>query len=647
VLFLNLAFLTIEYIFACLGMGYLIWQVPRMRDTGIRVSSGIKLTTSFLLGLGILANLWLLIALSGWFSPVVVRITSLLLAIIGIATHHKIIPEFLHKAIEIIVGSFKSRWGWKLVFSLTILLCLGWATSLGRSPFGDGSDFYLAIAKVIASSHQLRPLPGYEEFTSIGLQGEMHFAALMSLGSVDAAQLFPWPVTLAGAMMFVALAGRAGLGRHGQWLVLTMLFTSSALIELSGSGKIDLFATALGFAAYYWAVRVRDTEGTMAIWLAGIFMGLALLAKISYILTFIPSVTIIILWGLLSKDPQTASYTVRFRRSLPLVLVCIAGFLISVTPHLLKNHVLFENSFAPFGTGTTGFKDQTWYGPETIRRILLTLPLALTFGEYWAQLGNLSPLVLAFSPLLPYIPRSRPLLNSLLFILTISAMTGMLCWFVLRPSVLAPRYFMACLFLLLIPVAAGAEAIVLNQARSEILNNIIISVTILTILATGTYHLDRVFFPHLTYRYLIGEASRCEKEPEYCRTMTVNSLAGPGTRVFMDNYLRYWLRPDLIQCALTREEIRSYIDLETPQQRWSFIYGRGFELIPIFNIPNRAEVLVRADMEHLPDWLQVVEVKNGSDVLLQLTSTDESHKPLVGCKQTTPPAWDLFNIISS
>jgi hypothetical protein len=647
VLFLNPAFLTVEYILACLGMGYLIWQAVSIRNTGIALSSGVKLTTLFLLGLGILANIWLLIALAAWFSPVVVQITSLLLAIVGIAGNYKIILEFLRKAIEIIVDSFKVNWGWKLAFSLTILLCLGWATSLGRSPFGDGSDFYLAIARVMANSHQLRPLPGYEEFTSIGLQGEMHFAALMSLGSVDAAQLFPWPVTLAGAMMLLALAGRAGLGRHGQWLVLIMLFTSSALIELSGTGKIDLFAAALGFAAYYWAVRVRDTDGTMAICLAGAFTGLALVAKISYIVTFIPSITIMILWSLLSKDPQVDSHILRIRRSLPLILVCMAGFLISITPHLIKNHVLFENPLAPFGMGTAGFKDQTWYGPETIQRILLTLPLALTFGEYWAQLGNVSPLVLAFSPLVLYIPRPKRVLNSLVLILTVSAMTGMLCWFVLRPSVLAPRYFMACLLLLLIPVAAGTEAMVLNQTKSEIFNTIIISVTILTILVTGSYQLDRTFFPSLTYRYMIGEASRCEKEPEYCRTMTVNSLAAPGTRVFMDNYLRYWLRPDLIQCALTRDEIRSYVELERPEQRWSFIYGRGFELVPIFNVHNRPEDLVRADMEHIPDWLEVVEVRNGSDILLQLTSRDESHKPLVGCKQTTPPAWDLFNIINS
>jgi len=647
VFFLELVLVTVEYAFACLGIGYFAWWVIGIRNIEAKLSSTIRLTTLFLLGHGILANIWLLIALAGWFSPIVVQTTSLCLAISGIASNYKIILESFRNVTGIIAVSFKSPLGWKLVFGLTILLCLSWITSLGRSPFGDGSDFYLAIARVVANSHRLRPLPGYEEFTSIGLQGEMHFAALMSLGSPDAAQLFPWPVTLAGAIMLLALAGRAGLGRYGQWLILTMLFTSSAVVELSGSGKIDLFATALGFAAYYWAARVRDADGHMTTWLAGLFMGLALLAKISYIVTFIPSMAIIILWGLLSKNPGQCSYNARFRRLLPGAVACMAGFLIAIAPHLIKNQALFENPFAPFGTGKTGFEDQTWYGPATIKRILFTLPFALTYGEYWAQLGNISPLVLAFSPLLLYAPKPQTPRHSLLFILSISATTGLLCWFALRPSVLAPRYFMACLLLLIIPAAAGTEAILFRQPKSKIFNTIIVSITVLTILATGTYQLNRSFFPDLTFRYLIGDASRCEKEPEYCQTMTLNSLAQPGARVFLDNHLRYWLGPDLIQCALTRDEIKSYIGLETPEQRWSFIYGRGFRLVPIFNIPHSTERLVRADLEHIPAWLDVLKIENGNDILLQLISTDESHKPLVGCKQTSPPAWDLFNIMSS
>ncbi len=645
-IFLSILTVTIEYSLACLCVGALLFQVIFGKsDQDLAISAATELATCYLLGQGILANTWLLIALRGWFSPIIVGTLVFLLAICGIALTYKSIFEFIQQLIGIYNESKKEPRGWKLIIILTVLICAAWSTSLGRAPIGDGSAFYLPIAKVTADTQQLAPLPGFEELTSIGLQGEMHFAALMSLGSPGAAQLFPWPTILAGAVLLLGLAKNVGLKRHGKWLALVMLFTSSAVIESSGSGKTDLFATALGFAAYYWGIRIRETEGSSMFWLVGLFSGLAVIAKISYVVTFLPSIGIIIIWSYYSRSRQAGPQIFDLKKLFPCILIGMAGLLIAVIPHLVKNYALFENLLAPFGTGTSGLLDQTWYGPETTRRILYTIPFALTFGDYWAQLGDLSPLVLAFSPLVLILPKPRRLMDNPLFIVTISAIIGIAIWFALRPSVLAPRYFMACLLLLILPTARAAEFVTSNKAVSKILHSTVITITSLTIITSGWYYLDRAFFPRQTYSYLSGQLSECEKELEYCGMLTIiNNSMEPGERLFTKTYLRYWLRADLIQCVLTTDEMNAYKDLDTAEQRWSFIFGRGFQNIPILYFTDALANSVNEDLEHIPNWLKVTRIEDGKNVLLKLRSIDPSHKPLVGCGQISPPAWELFNL---
>ena len=645
-LFLFIPFITIIYSFACLFVGGSALRILSSENTeNLSISAGTELATAYLLGQGILANIWLLIALYGDFSPIIVGIIVSLLTIGGIAQNYKLIFHFIQQLTNIYNESKSEPAGWKLIIVLTLLICMAWGTSLGRSPIGDGSAFYLPIAKLIAVTHQLAPLPGFEELATLGLQGEMHFAALMSLGSPGAAQLFSWPTILAGAILLLALAKNVGLKRHGQWLVLAMLFTSSAVVELSGSGKIDLFAAALGLAAYYWAIRIREVNRSSIFWLVGLFTGLAVIAKISYVVTFGPSLAIIIIWSYSSWSRQAGVQIFNTEKLLQCILIFVSGLLIAIIPHLVKNYILFQNPFAPFGSTAGGLQDQTWYGPETTRRILFTIPFALTYGDYWAQLGNLTPLVLAFSPLALFLPKPSRIMNSPLFIVTISAIIGVMTWFIVRPSVLAPRYLMACLLLLIIPAARAAEFITSIPVRPTVLYRTIIAITIVTLINHGWYYLDRVFFPKQTYQYLSGQLTECEKATGYCRIITIiNNSVEPGARLFTKTFARYWLRSDLIQCTATTDEINAYKSLDTDEQRWSFIYGRGFRYIPILYFTDPLQNIIHEDLKHIPNWLNVTRIEDGKNILLELRSIDPSHQPGVGCTQISPPAWGLFNL---
>jgi hypothetical protein len=299
-LLLRILFVLVGYSCACLGFGVLLLRLANIRSKVDNFSAGTWLATAFILGQGILASLWLLLALMGWFSPRIIAGIVLVLALCSFILSWRRIFDFANQARMIWLDLRSDTWGWQVLAGLTILLCLAWVTSLGRPLMVDASAFYFVLPKIVAASHRLIPLPGtYEDFTSVGLHGEMHYAALMALRSPDAAKLFAWPTILVGAIMLLALGRHVGLGRRGQWIALAILFTSSAVIWLSGDGKVDLFAVSLGFAAYYWAIQVRNSSRQLALWLTGLFSGFALIAKMSYAPALIPGIALLLGWAYL------------------------------------------------------------------------------------------------------------------------------------------------------------------------------------------------------------------------------------------------------------------------------------------------------------------------------------------------------------
>src|SRR5271157_4036781 len=210
----KIIFLLLVYSAACLGGGTLALRVLAYRsNSDLKQSAGTMLATAFALGQGLLASLWLLLALVGWFSRPVIVGVGVVFALSGIILARYWFYDFARQFVHIWRELRAESWEWQAVALFTLILCAAWGTSLGRDLNGDATAFYMALPKVIAASHRLVPLPGYEGFTTTGLQGEMHYAALMALGSPDAARLFAWPTMLAGAILLLAICRQAGIDR--------------------------------------------------------------------------------------------------------------------------------------------------------------------------------------------------------------------------------------------------------------------------------------------------------------------------------------------------------------------------------------------------------------------------------------------------
>lgn len=643
ILFASLVFLLLVYSAACLGGGTLALRILAYRsDTAVKQSAGTMLATAFALGQGLLASLWLLLALVGWFlRPVVIGVV-VILALSGAILAWDWIRGFTRQVVLIWRELRSDTWGWQSLAGLTMLLCLAWITSIGRPLDGDASAFYMVLPKVVAASHRLVPLPGLEGFTNLGLQGEMHYAALMALQSPDAARMFAWPTILAGAVILLALGRRVGLGRRGQWIALAGLFTSSAVIYLSGDGKVDLFAVPFGLAAYYWVLQVRNGPRRLALWLTGLFSGFAIVAKLSYLPVMAPGIVLLLVWQYWEdiRDP--------IKRKQTLVTVTTAGLqifvglLLALTPHLIQNGILYHNPFSPFGSNTMGWAEQLWFGPETTRRIVLTYPLALTFGMYWAQYGDISPLVLAFLPLGLLLPRPRSFLASPLVAVTLAALVGLVVYAVFFPSVLAPRYFLVVLLLLILFPARAAEFVSQNDSRPRWLAAGVMGVTDITLIVTGLYFLGNVFYPFNMYQYLTGNLSECARgQTIYCDAMTaINGAAKPGDRVYLMSFYRYWLRPDLIQCVLTSSGVPLGAD-----ERWAYLYAQNVSFLLADKATHSAEIDA-LDLSNPPGWLELkLLYSNGDGTLMayQIKWVDPPTQISETCQQLNPPAWDIVS----
>lgn len=630
------------YLLACLSFGAMLrYFLGGRRAVEQEVVEVALPATAFLLGHGALANLWLLIALSGWFSPGVLIGVLLLVTLSGLKFA---LQDFVYlaRSVRSALLYFKGEnWLWKaLGLMALLLLCVKGAEALLPPVNIDAVSFYLALPKVIAASHRLTPLPGYEVFVQVGLLGELHYAALMSLASVQAAKLFLWSNYLPMVGLLLAIGARVGLSQRARFIAVLMLVTSTAVTYISADGKVDLFSAALGLAAFYWAMEFQGEHKTLALCLTGLFTGLAVIGKVSYLPVLVPAILLLLVWEWFSSSKPK---TLRVSTLVPLVTL-LAGLcfwsLLPFVPHVIKNVVLFHQPLAPFvGSGAQTIRDQIWFAPATTRRIVLTYPLVLVFGQYPMQYGNLSPLVLAFAPLLLVLPRPKSFSDSQLTRITLAGILGVVLWLIVRPSVVAPRYFLSPILMLIPAAAYAADYFYRKESKPHLIKaGILLSLFFFTISS-----LEQVRgVPGTALRYLTGRISDCAVGQAQCTALTaVNQEARPGDRVYLGIYYRYWLRPDLLQCVSNTDEQASALQPQTPEARWSYLFERGFHYL-VTDKETHEPTVEAFDPARVPDWLKVTRLwSDDRYTVYRLETTDLSRRPSLSCVQIHPPAWEL------
>src|SRR3972149_11829335 len=103
----------------------------------------------------------------------------------------------------------------------------------------------------------------------------------MTLADPVAAKLFIWIIACSACALLAAIGTLCGLGLRGKVALLVMTLTSSTFVLYVTDGKVDLFAAALGLAAYYCALAIgRSANPQATARAAGVAFGLACVAEI-------------------------------------------------------------------------------------------------------------------------------------------------------------------------------------------------------------------------------------------------------------------------------------------------------------------------------------------------------------------------------
>lgn len=620
--------ISILYSMSCLGAGWFLLEriYPKSMKGG---QNGVAcVASSFLLGQCLLVSVWTALGLIGIFTSKAVLMYMSVFIVVSLITTYTLRADL--RLLWVKVGCFFGALTrlWKIYACLLVLTVIFYGTmSVVRPPSCDAEAFYMVLPKIMAFAERLYPQPNYSSFSQIGLFGEMHYAALFSIAGVPAAKFFVWLTSISALAMVDGIASQCGLGARGRCIAVGMALSSTAFTTHIMDGKVDIFGVALGLCAFNWILLLREYRSRSPMFGVGFIAGWSCIAKFSNIPVVLSGLGLLYLWNRLfvRNEPRDRNEPTKPLRKIISHDIALSAFgvIIAILPHIIKNYVLFGEPFAPFLFLSHGssWVDQAWFSPEATRFILATYPVALTFGIYPMQIGNLSVLILAFLPLAIFLDRPKQLVSSALTQVSVTALMCLAIWMVVRPSVLAPRYILATLFLF-IPLAARSAEHVLEGLKFRNYLKVVVISALFSAMPIGLLGIGLTRLPHVFFK---GQGIAETFTTQYSPALNeVNLLVQPGERVYVAGYYTFSLNPELLQGLNVREESSRLSGQDEVSEKWKYLFARGFSYM-VIQKPTHASYLDMFCVDMVPSWMNVRNVFEDQDnVVFELRARDRS-----------------------
>ena len=536
-------------IISAIGAGYVLLYPLQKR--GMSINAAILLLLAYFLGQGILSCIFILLGLAGQFhAAALAPIVGAAMIFGSWALYVNAVPvsAAIHREHTQLLGV--SLWWYALLPLCFGFLCYG-LMGLAGAFDGDSIAFYYVVAKLMNETSILRPTTLYYDFYGITLNADALTAFLMKLKMPELSmRLYPWLNCFFILPMAYAVAVQYGRDRRFALLFLAFICSSTAFVFLQISGNTDLLAVGQGLAALCCLHYALFTASYRRIFffLAGMTAGFAVCFKTSYVIVLVPWGLALILgsafWGRSFTENPLVPRQKRWKATTLSLLIVATGMSVALLPHLLKNFV-FYGWITPSSSGSLF---SPYFSDATTLRLLLSYPLALVYGDYWVQTGNLSSLLLGCLPFLFLVPRRFWSERRQLLLLWGSCLCGLLVWLLILPSVFQLRYMLLCLLLLGIPLLAAAAQHSYTSRLTALMLPVLAACAIWVAYdaAQKTGFID-------TARTMIYLK---EKRPEAIITdfwkpmregqLLLNEIAQKDAGVSL-MYYRYWLRPDLLQ----------------------------------------------------------------------------------------------------
>ena len=473
--------ITLFYFLVVLMFGMGLWKVlvPHRGGQGdINSFQSIEAGwLSFILGQGVLAFVWLVVAMSkNFYAGMVWTICCGALGF-GLWALRKDMIQVAVAVRESLRRTRRSLLNRSLYSCLALVMCgvvvMKGVTALAPTDNFDALMWYLASPLSIATTHGLELQPHLSPHNGLyPLQVEMHWAALFTMGNESAVLVWDYLCAVSFLAGVGILSGKAGQSRRVALVAMLVVLSIEGFFAWMGLGKTDNAASQYGIAAFL-SLLASPTPGLRSLLLGGSFLGWSFASRYTNVI-LLPAMILGALWlGRTREDGSPAETNARqtvSRVGLSLLWIGVAASM-TWAPMLVKNWMLVGCPFAPL----VGCREAYWaqiftYLKQGIPNIsgldLIFYPFVWTFAERKYMMGHLSPLFLGLIPLLFV----RSIWNSLCPMVRLLGAMGLfslVTWLFVEPTVLYTRWLLVPMALVAVPLGAAAVEAMESRAYGD------------------------------------------------------------------------------------------------------------------------------------------------------------------------------------
>ena len=623
--------IAVLFSFCCISLGaFLIWHFVKNEAVPepLTFSAWVAIVcTAFLAGHALFSLIFILLGVLHLFTVAFLLPLMLLGFIIGLPFARKMLALLpAQKNLELL-EAYK-RNDYRLMFILSIaIVVLSLLYSSSRLSY-DAVAFYFSDEKITALTNHIQFFQD-NYFVASSFQTGISYAALIKFSGEQAARIYTWINGLVLIVFSLAIAEKVGLSKQARLIALILLITSSAFLDLTGDGKVDIISTAAAMAAVYWAISNADKRVKPISILTGLLTGLAIASRPYN--AFLVCAFIGIYYIL--KTYSNKSFKV-IRLIKPALWIGLGVFCLVIS-HLVINWIILGDPLAMIKNLQAYNSPDKWHWtipPNYLWIIRLLYPVSVTFINIPQSDGNISPLfICALTGMMLGIVKIK--LEKPLGLITLASMLTLVVWLCLIFTVFEIRYVLFLWVLLFMPIANGIESLLAGEdfflkrfAQSMLVLLLFFSVLRTTFISIDTYSpADQ------------SGNSHCDGYA-YCDLLIpINNLAPVGTRVLMLSAYRYYLRSDLFLCSSKHEEydILQNLSRQDKNAFWLEVYRQGYKYIAYEK--NYSTVHLKLGIEpgpnETPSWmkLQPIYGKPGGDVV---SYKIEINNPPVKVEQT-------------
>jgi hypothetical protein len=598
--------------------------------------------TSFILGHAAFSFIFILFGTNHLFTAnylLAVLLAGILISIPSL----KVLYNKLKFTIDIRISALWNRVNHKTIFILTIgVLLLGLFYTSTRLSY-DAVAIYFSDEKLTSLNRQIDFFQG-NSFIASSFQTGITYAALITLAGDQAARMYSWVNGLIIILLALSLAKELGLSRQARLIFLTFLLTSTAFVDLTGDGKIDLISTAPAVAAVYWTIINTKRKNKSIAVLTGTMAGIAIVSRPFNIFLACLFIGTYYALSFLSTKDKTERLAI-----IKLIPFLVYGVIVPAISLFIVNQLILGNPLSfLYNLQMTNSSNWQWtFDRDKLWIIRLLYPFALTVINIPQSNGNISPLFVVFLPVL-LTRNSITKLKTLPYLLRASAaaIITLTVWNIILFTVFEIRYvlFLWAIIYLALAVAIEETIFTVGNDIGRFSKVAIIAVLLfinarMIYIIVGSYSpVDNTNAPHCTNHDL-------------CAILDpINENALPGERVFTLSAFRYYLRPDLLACSSKHNDYQLFQQLANNNTLnfWTELYKQGFRYVSFE--PRYSRVHLGFDIvpekADIPEWMELRSLSSSPNgyASYEIVANNPPVAVQKTCAQTPVGTWLLKDI---